>query len=211
MRQGRPKVAVVVILKGRAASGFVAPTLTWAEAAAAKLSSRAAVANFIVVLLVAFLNIIFQYRSGCWSSAVGVSNFLKGNGVHTVAEAARLRAVGENVAEMRLAGVADGFDAFQKGGPVEVIGDDVRFDGLGEGRPASMGLEFLAGIEEKGFAADASVESGLKQAAHFGAESTFCAGQAGDLVLGTGQLFAPFRVGFDDFVGGDGVTVGGEG
>ena len=50
IRQGSPKVATVVILKGRVASGFCSPTLTWAQAAAdAKVRSSAAFANFIVI------------------------------------------------------------------------------------------------------------------------------------------------------------------
>ena len=56
IRQGSSKVATVVILKGRVASGFCSPTLTWAQAAAAKVRSSAALANFIIILLLFLKN-----------------------------------------------------------------------------------------------------------------------------------------------------------
>ena len=50
IRQGSLKVATVVMVKGRLASGFCSPTLTWAQAAAdARVKSNAAFANFIVI------------------------------------------------------------------------------------------------------------------------------------------------------------------
>ena len=50
IRQGSPKVAVVVMLKGTVASGFVSPALTWAQAAAdARVRSNIPFANFIVI------------------------------------------------------------------------------------------------------------------------------------------------------------------
>ena len=49
-RQGRVKVVTVVMVKGRLASGFCSPALTWAHAAAdARVSSNTAFANFIVI------------------------------------------------------------------------------------------------------------------------------------------------------------------
>src|SRR2546426_1784800 len=49
-RQGRLKVVTGVMLKGRLASDFCSPALTWAQtAAAASVSSNAAFANFIVI------------------------------------------------------------------------------------------------------------------------------------------------------------------
>src|SRR5215475_7986623 len=48
-RQGSSKVATVVMVKGRPASGFCSPALTCAQAAAAaKVSSKTAFANLIV-------------------------------------------------------------------------------------------------------------------------------------------------------------------
>src|ERR1700722_9593365 len=46
--QGNLKVATVVMVKGKSASGFCSPTLTWAQAATdAIVKSTAAFANFI--------------------------------------------------------------------------------------------------------------------------------------------------------------------
>src|SRR3954454_4924041 len=51
IRHGSSKVAVVVILKGRVASGFCSPTLVWAQAAAVRVRSSAALVSFTVTLL----------------------------------------------------------------------------------------------------------------------------------------------------------------
>src|SRR5215469_3529028 len=49
-RQGSSKVVTVVMVKGRLASGFCSPTLTWAQAPTdAKVKSNPAFANFIVI------------------------------------------------------------------------------------------------------------------------------------------------------------------
>jgi hypothetical protein len=48
---GQFKVATVVMVKGRLASGFCSPILTWAQAATdTRVKSNAAFANFIVIL-----------------------------------------------------------------------------------------------------------------------------------------------------------------
>jgi hypothetical protein len=53
-RQGSLKVATVVMLKGRLASGFCSPTLTWAQAATdTSVKSSGAFANLIVMSLLA--------------------------------------------------------------------------------------------------------------------------------------------------------------
>src|ERR1700685_1732615 len=49
-RQGSLRVATVVMVKGRLASGFCSPTLTWARAATdARVKNNAVFANFIGV------------------------------------------------------------------------------------------------------------------------------------------------------------------
>src|SRR5438552_2939214 len=67
IRQGSSKVAVVVMLKGSVASGFCSPTLTWAQAVAARIRSSAALADFIRILLVYLSQKAAQY-SRRWSS-----------------------------------------------------------------------------------------------------------------------------------------------
>ena len=52
IRQGSSKVAVVVTLKGSVASGFCSPTLTWAQAVAARVRSTATLADLIMIILV---------------------------------------------------------------------------------------------------------------------------------------------------------------
>src|SRR6516225_8732484 len=49
-RQGSSKLLTVVMVKGRLASGFSSPILTWDQAATdARVKSNAAFANFIVI------------------------------------------------------------------------------------------------------------------------------------------------------------------
>src|ERR1051326_4150349 len=67
IRQGSSKVAVVVTLKDSVASGFCSPTLTWAEAVAARVRSSAALADFIMILLLYLSQKAAQY-SRRWSS-----------------------------------------------------------------------------------------------------------------------------------------------
>src|ERR1035437_2323420 len=53
-RQGSSNVLTVVMVKGRLASGFCSPTLTWAQAATdTRVKSNGAFANFIVISLLA--------------------------------------------------------------------------------------------------------------------------------------------------------------
>ena len=144
-------------------------------------------------------------NSGC-----RVLGFAEGYRVHAVAETARGRAIGEDMAEVRSARVADGFDALQEAGPVEVVGDDVGGQGLGKRRPACTGLEFLGRIEEDGAATEARIDTRLEQAAHLGTEGTLGAGLAGDVVLLGGQLPAPFGICFFHAAIGIGVAVFGK-
>jgi len=113
--------------------------------------------------------------------------------------------------QMGIAGIADGFDALQKGRAIEAIGNDSGRYRLCKRRPASAGFEFLRSVEEQSVAADTGIETGLEDAAHFGAEGAFGAGLAGYLILSGSQLAAPFGVGFGDFAGGGGIAVSCEG
>src|ERR1700728_4608107 len=56
------------------------------------------------------------HKSGC---------FLKSNGVHAVSEAGGRRAIRKHMPEVRVAGVAQRFDPFQKRRSIEAIRDDV--------------------------------------------------------------------------------------
>src|SRR5579872_6368451 len=61
IRQGNSKVATVVMLKGRLASGFCSPTLVWGNAATeATVKSNAVLANFIIMIILWFQSARFQ-------------------------------------------------------------------------------------------------------------------------------------------------------
>ena len=112
--------------------------------------------------------------------------------------------------QVSVAGIADGFDPLHPGGSVEVVGDGSRIKRLCEGGPSGVGLELFVGIEEECGAACTGVETGLKEAAHLGAEGALGAGLAGDVVFLVGQDLPPFGVGFYYFLRGLGVAVFGE-
>ncbi len=96
----------------------------------------------------------------------GLGNLLERDCVHAIAEAAGCWTIGEDVAEVGIARITDGFDSFQEARAVESIRDDVRGNRLRKGGPACTGLKFLRGVEEDGVAAQASIDSRLEQAAH---------------------------------------------
>src|SRR6202521_1209432 len=104
--------------------------------------------------------------------ASDLGDLLQRHGIHAITQTARGRAIREDVAQVGVASVADGFDALQKRRPVKPVGNDILLDGLCEGWPAGMRLKFLRRIEKDGFAAQAGVDSRLKEAAHFRAKGT---------------------------------------
>ena len=59
-----------------------------------------------------------------------------GDPVHAIAKAARSGAIGKNMAEVGVAGVADGFDPLQKAGTIETVRDDIGLHGLRKRRPS---------------------------------------------------------------------------
>ena len=118
--------------------------------------------------------------------------------VHAVPQAARCRPVGEYVAEVRIAGITDGFYPLQEGRSVKTIRDYIGRQGLGERGPARPGLEFLRGVEQNGFAAEAGINTRLKQAAHPRTERPLGSRLAGHVIFLGAQLQTPFRVRLDD-------------
>jgi Ferritin-like domain len=69
------------------------------------------------------------------------------HGIHTITQTTRGGAVREDMAQVGVTSVADGFDALQKCRPVKPVGNDILLDGLCEGWPAGMRLKFLQCIE----------------------------------------------------------------
>jgi len=64
-------------------------------------------------------------------------NFLESNGIHAIPQAAGWWTVREYVAELRVAGVADGFYSFQKGRSVKTIGKCTGWANEGQPVPDS--------------------------------------------------------------------------
>src|SRR3954453_22537443 len=80
IRQGSSKVATVVIVKGRLATGFCSPALTWAQAArGVKARSQAAFANFIVV------SPYFQYRRELFGDGIDTASPAPRSAIKSVA------------------------------------------------------------------------------------------------------------------------------
>src|SRR5579862_6126118 len=116
-------------------------------------------------------------------SASGLGNLFQCHRVHTVPQATGSGTVGEYVAQMGVAGVADRFNSLQECRSVKTVRNCIFFDRLSEGRPARARFEFLRRIEENSFAAEAGIDSRLEQAAHLGAEGTLRPRLPGDTVL----------------------------
>src|ERR1022692_517633 len=98
--------------------------------------------------------------------------------------------------EMGVAGVADGFDSLQKRRSVKAVGDYVRSDRLSEGRPTGARLELFRGVEENRLAAEARIDTRLKQSAHLRAERALGAGLAGHVIFFRAELQAPLSIRF---------------
>ena len=106
------------------------------------------------------------------------------------------------MSKVGVASVANCFDPLQKSRSVEVISDYLWIDRLGEGRPSRVGFELLISIKQERSAAQARVQSGLKQAAHRRTERPLCPCLARDVILLVAELLMPLRVGLDDLMVG---------
>ena len=112
--------------------------------------------------------------------------------------------------EMSVAGIADGFDPFQKCRPVKAICDCIDDHRLGKRRPPGAGLEFLRRIEEDGFAAEAGIDPRLKQPAHLRTEGALSARFTSHVIFLRAQLPAPLSVRLDDLAVRGGIAILGE-
>jgi len=88
--------------------------------------------------------------------------FLERDSIHAISQSAGRGTIREDMSEMSVAGIAYGFDAFQKRRPVKAVCDCVNDHRLGKRRPPGAGFEFLRRIEENGFAAEAGIDPRLK-------------------------------------------------
>ena len=91
-----------------------------------------------------------------------------------------------------------GFDAPQKSRPVKAVGNHILLDGLRERWPAGAGLVFFRRVKQDGFAAEASIDSRLKEAAHFRSD-LYPEELLGDIKKAyEDDLVDPGYIGFDD-------------
>lgn len=102
--------------------------------------------------------------------------------------------------QMRFAGVANRLHAPENGGSVKPVRNGPLRNRLRERRPACVGLKLLVGIEQQCIAANAGIKSGLKPAAHLGAERPLRSRLPRHAVLLRGQLFHPLGVTFYNLV-----------
>ena len=121
----------------------------------------------------------------------GSGEFFQRQRVDAVAQAAGLRAVGEDVAEVGIADGTGGFDALHAVAGVEDVIDEAGRDGLGEAGPAAATVEFGLRVKQWFAAADASVAAGFENRAHRRTEGAFGAFLAGDVELFRRQHFLP--------------------
>ena len=134
-------------------------------------------------------------------------NLLERDGIHAIAQSAGFRAVGEDVAKMGVAGVADRFNARGPVAAVQMISDSITGYRLSERRPTSAGIEFFRSAKQDGIATQAGIDSRLEEIAHGRTEGSLGAGLAGDLILFGAELLAPFGVTLRYFVIGRWVAL----
>ncbi len=150
------------------------------------------------------LAVRFSYlgAGGAVVSYAAHSFFLEGQGaaVDAVALAALIGgAVVEDVAEVRVAALADDLRALHQEAVVGPQFDVLEVGGLGEARPAGAGVELGVGGEELRSTADAAVHA-LRLLVDVGAgEGALGARLAGHLELLGRQLLTPFLLGFLNF------------
>jgi hypothetical protein len=68
----------------------------------------------------------------CRGPVLGSGGFLECHGIHAIAQPTGRRSIRENMAEVRVAGVANRLDPFQECRSVKTISDHIGRNGLGE-------------------------------------------------------------------------------
>src|SRR5687768_2653733 len=79
----------------------------------------------------------------------GLGREAQADAVDAVAQAGRLGTVGEHVAQVAAAAVAEDLGARREEAAVHLLGDATRLDGLVEAGPARAGLELRPRAEER--------------------------------------------------------------
>jgi len=127
------------------------------------------------------------------------------DGVQAIPVAGWFGAVGENVTEVGVAAGAQHLNAIHAVAVVGDCGDVVGVNRLEETRPAGAGVKLGSGTEQRQATTDARVDTGLVVVVKCPAEGRLGPFAAGDCILFRGEKFAPFGVGFDDFLHGSGA------
>lgn len=129
--------------------------------------------------------------------------------IDTVAQPFRCRAVGEHMAEVRLADIAQGLDPLPAMRPITGIGNYSFVNGLCERRPAGAGIKFRARVEERFITTCTGIKTGLETAAHRRTERLLGTFQAHHRKLLRAELCAPLGVTTDKHTRRFGVALTG--
>ncbi len=115
--------------------------------------------------------------------------------VDAVAQSAFVaRAVGEDVSQMRIGGVAAHFGAAHVVAEIIVFGNGFCINRAREARPAAAGIIFVGGAEQRFAADNVHINAGFEQMVVFVAEGIFGRAVLGNLVLLFGQGAFEFGV-----------------
>lgn len=116
-------------------------------------------------------------------------------GIDTIAEARGFWAVGEDVAQVRVAAAAKRFGSHHPKGSIFFFGDDAVFDWLPITWPSRAGFKFMFGREQGQTTPDADIGSRLFIVPVFARKRLLGAFLTGDAIRGLVEALAPFFVG----------------
>ena len=121
-------------------------------------------------------------------------------GINAITQAGRRRAVGEDVAQVRIADMADDFGAQHAVRAVDLFGHMVGIERPEITRPAATRVELGIRFEQRCVAADAHVNAVFMMIPIAAGEGPFGHSMARDLVIERLKCCAPFGIGLLNFV-----------
>src|SRR5262249_5600094 len=124
---------------------------------------------------------------------------LERGAIHAVAQAGRLGPIGEDVAEMGLAGGATHLGATHQPRAVVMLPHRLGIRRRGEARPARAGVEFRVGGEQRRATAHATIAPGPLLVPIRAGERALGTVLAGDMILLGRELLAPFSLALRHF------------
>src|ERR1700730_5523279 len=123
-------------------------------------------------------------------------------GVHAIPQARRLRSVGENMPEVRVAQLTLYFAPHDPESGVRLLVHILRRDRLPETRPPGTRIEFRRRVKKRVIAVNTSVESRSVLVMERAAKGPFRRGAARHVVLQRAKLFLPLLFGLPDLRNG---------